>query len=83
MITRQAYRFELDPTNAQLTDLARHAGAARYAFNWGLAERKRMLDAGEGSTNAIAQHKAMERVQARGRSLVDPGFQMRSPGGTS
>lgn len=66
MITRQAYRFELDPTNAQLTDLARHAGAARYAFNWGLAERKRMLDAGEGSTNAIAQHKAWNEFKREG-----------------
>ncbi|MDS1272700.1 IS607 family element RNA-guided endonuclease TnpB, partial [Lipingzhangella sp. LS1_29] len=33
----QAYRFALDLTPAQERDLARHAGAARLAYNWGLA----------------------------------------------
>jgi IS605 OrfB family transposase len=33
----QAYRFALDPTPAQDRDLYRHAGAARFAFNWALA----------------------------------------------
>jgi len=33
----QAYRFALDPTPAQARNLARHAGAARVAFNWGLS----------------------------------------------
>jgi transposase len=32
-----AYRFALDPTPRQARELARHAGAARAAFNWGLA----------------------------------------------
>jgi putative transposase len=36
----QAYRFALDPTPAQVRDLERHAGAARYAFNWALAAVK-------------------------------------------
>ncbi len=31
----QGYRFALDPTPAQTRDLDRHAGAARFAFNWG------------------------------------------------
>ena len=35
----RAYRVELDPTNVQRTALLRHAGAARFAYNWGL-ERK-------------------------------------------
>ena len=33
----QAYRFALDPTASQIRDLHRHAGAARFAFNWALA----------------------------------------------
>jgi hypothetical protein len=37
VIVYQAYRFGLDPTPAVERDLARHAGAARFAFNWGLA----------------------------------------------
>ena len=32
----QAYRFALDPTPSQQRILASHAGAARFAYNWGL-----------------------------------------------
>jgi IS605 OrfB family transposase len=39
----QAYRFALDPTPRQARDLARHAGAARVAFNWGLSAVKANL----------------------------------------
>jgi putative transposase len=35
-VTR-AYRFALDPSPAQQRSLASHAGAARFAWNWGLA----------------------------------------------
>jgi len=35
--TLQAYRFALDPNQAQLAGLRRHAGAARFVYNWGLA----------------------------------------------
>jgi putative transposase len=41
----QAYRFALDPTPRQQGRLASHAGAARFAFNWGLELVKRRLDA--------------------------------------
>jgi putative transposase len=40
----QAYRFALDPTPAQERDLYRHAGAARLAYNWGLARVKANID---------------------------------------
>jgi transposase len=33
----QAYRFALDPAPAQERVLRSHAGAARFAWNWGLA----------------------------------------------
>jgi putative transposase len=36
----QAYRFALDPASRQVRDLLRHAGAARLAYNWGLARIK-------------------------------------------
>ncbi len=44
MKVMQAYRFALAPNNAQAAALARHAGAARFAFNWGLARVKAALD---------------------------------------
>jgi putative transposase len=36
----QAYRFALDPTPSRARDLERHAGAARFAYNWALAAVK-------------------------------------------
>src|SRR3979409_191780 len=36
----QAYRFALDPTPGQVRNLERHAGAARFAYNWALAAVK-------------------------------------------
>ncbi len=40
----QAYRFALDPTASQQRALSSHCGAARKAFNEGLAQVKRCLD---------------------------------------
>jgi putative transposase len=34
----RAYRFALDPSRAQERALRSHAGAARFAWNWGLAK---------------------------------------------
>jgi IS605 OrfB family transposase len=39
----QAYRFALDPAPRQVRALLRHAGAARLAYNWGLARIKANL----------------------------------------
>jgi putative transposase len=39
VIVRQAFRYELGPTLVQRQALLRHAGAARWAWNWGLAVR--------------------------------------------
>lgn len=40
----QAYRFALDPTPSQARDLERHAGAARFTYNWALAKVKAVMD---------------------------------------
>ncbi len=37
MRVNQAFRFELDPDAATGVALAQHVGAARFAYNWGLA----------------------------------------------
>jgi putative transposase len=63
MIIHQAFRYELDPTNIQRGRLTSHAGAARYAWNWGLDQVKKALDAraaGGGTAsmpNAIDLHR--------------------------
>lgn len=43
MRTLQAYRFALDPNDTQIANLSRHAGAARFVYNWGLARVKAAL----------------------------------------
>ena len=45
MKVRQAYRFALDPSPTQERALLSHAGAARFAWNWGLAQCKARYDA--------------------------------------
>ena len=45
MKVMQAYRFALDPAPAQERTLRSHAGAARFAWNWGLARCKERYEA--------------------------------------
>lgn len=41
MQINRAYRYELLPTPTQYTLLAKSAGVARFAYNWGLAEQQK------------------------------------------
>ena len=44
VLVHQAFRFELDPNNRTMANLASHAGASRFAYNWGLALVKERLE---------------------------------------
>lgn len=59
MLINLAYRYELDPNKKQRTLLAKHAGAARFAYNWGLSRRIALYEQEKKSANAIAQHKEL------------------------
>lgn len=54
-----AYRYELKPNVEQRILLAKHAGASRFAYNWGLNQRIALYESSKKSTNAIAQHKEL------------------------
>lgn len=41
----RAYKTELDPNDVQRTALLRHAGTARFAYNWGLERKIAAIDA--------------------------------------
>ncbi|WP_211322153.1 helix-turn-helix domain-containing protein [Brockia lithotrophica] len=41
MKIHRAYRYELDPNEEQRILLVKHAGAARFAYKWGLVRWKR------------------------------------------
>ncbi|MHB1527591.1 MAG: helix-turn-helix domain-containing protein, partial [Candidatus Dormibacteria bacterium] len=58
-LVRQALRFALDPNSQQRRDLARHAGAARYSYNWGLEREKAALDARRAGDSTVPMPSAM------------------------
>jgi putative transposase len=69
----QAYRFELDPSNAVGAALASHAGAARYSFNWGLAEvESRLAARRELTALAIRQGASLPEAESWAAGLVGP-----------
>jgi putative transposase len=53
----QAYRFALEPTPAQERALRSHAGAARFAWNWGLARCEERYDAEGTWYSAMDLHR--------------------------
>ena len=64
MKVNSAYRYELKPNIAQRILLAKHVGVARFAFNWGLAQRIAIYEENKKSTNAIEQHRHLNSLKA-------------------
>jgi putative transposase len=66
MLITRAYRYELDPNNSQRSHLAQHAGVARFAYNWGLAQRLHLYKTNQGDTrftDAMKQHKLLNSLK--------------------
>ena len=63
MKIQRAFKTELDLNNAQRTACARHAGAARYAYNWGLAHKKAAYQAKEKTPTAIDLHRELNTLK--------------------
>ena len=66
VLVRQAYRYELDPNVAQRTLLAKHAGTARFAFNFGLALCRERLEKGEKVPRAAELHRLWNAFKREG-----------------
>ena len=64
MLVHQAFRFELGPSDAARSALASHAGAARFAYNWGLATVSEALAAHRALT-ALALRQGATATEAR------------------
>lgn len=54
-----AYRFALDPTPAQDAALRSHCGGQRYAFNWGLALVKAVMDQRQAEASYGTPHAGL------------------------
>ncbi|RKQ84576.1 helix-turn-helix domain-containing protein, partial [Brockia lithotrophica] len=61
MKIHRAYRYELDPNKEQRILLAKHAGAARFAYNWGLARWKEIYENEGRTTSAYELHRELNR----------------------
>lgn len=63
MLILRAFKTELDLNNRQKTACRRHAGAARYAFNWGLARKIAAYRNGEKVPTAIDLHRELNALK--------------------
>jgi putative transposase len=59
MRVTRAYQTELDLNDRQITACTRHAGAARYAYNWGLTRKQEAYTATGRSPSAIDLHREL------------------------
>jgi len=64
MKVRRGYKTELDPNNIQRTLLLKHAGAARFAYNWGLARKIAAYKLGEKVPSAIDLHRELNALKS-------------------
>jgi putative transposase len=62
LVTR-AYKTELDLNDRHVTACKRHAGAARYAYNWGLAHKQEAYKATGKSPSASDLHRELNALK--------------------
>ena len=59
----RAFKTELDLNNQQKSACVRHAGAARFAYNWGLARKQSAYGSGEKVPSAIDLHRELNALK--------------------
>jgi putative transposase len=60
---QRAYKTELDLNHEQITTCKKHAGAARWAYNWGLAHKQEAYKATGKSPSAIDLHRELNTLK--------------------
>lgn len=63
MKTIHGYKTELDLNHAQKTACLKHAGVARYTYNWGLRRYEEGREAGRKTPSAISLHKELNALK--------------------
>jgi putative transposase len=63
MRVQRAYKTELALNNEQVTACRKHAGAARWAYNWGLARKQEAYKAARTSPSAIDLHRELNALK--------------------
>jgi len=62
-IRLRAYRTPLDPNHALRTRLLKHAGAKRWAYNWGLRRKIEDYERSGKSPGAPELHRELNRLK--------------------
>src|SRR6476661_8141983 len=65
-VIQRAYKTELDLNNEQFTACRKHAGAARWAYNWGLGRKQEAYRATGTSPSAIDLHRELNALKQTG-----------------
>ncbi|MGO8950452.1 MAG: RNA-guided endonuclease InsQ/TnpB family protein [Ktedonobacterales bacterium] len=63
MLVQRAYRTELALNDRQVTACRQHAGAARWAYNWGLRVKQERYTASKRSPTAIELHRELNALK--------------------
>jgi putative transposase len=63
MLVTRAYKTELDLNHEQITACKQHAGAARFAYNWGLARRQEVYKTAHKSVWAMELHRELNSLK--------------------
>jgi hypothetical protein len=59
----RGYRTELDLNNKQITACKKHAGAARYAYNWGLKRKQEVYQTTGRRISAMELHRELNHLK--------------------
>jgi putative transposase len=60
---QKGYKTELQLNNVQRTACLKHAGAARFTYNWGLNQKKLAYENKEKTPNAIELHRRLNAIK--------------------
>ncbi|HEY7094712.1 MAG TPA: transposase, partial [Ktedonobacterales bacterium] len=60
---QRAYKTELDLNDQQITACRKHAGAARWAYNWGLARKQESFRTTGRSPSAVDLHRELNALK--------------------
>lgn len=63
MLIQKGYKTELDPNDKQRTLLLKNAGAARYAYNWGLRIKKQAMEDKSKLPTAVDLHREINKLK--------------------
>jgi putative transposase len=62
-VIQRAYKIELDLNNEQIAACRKHAGTARWAYNWGLSRKQEAYHATGTSPSAMDLHRDLNALK--------------------